>query len=297
MRISPTLGAMCLGFIDSHVHIWTSDCNGFPRLPAAAEPEPVDFTPEILLGIVQAAGVSRIVLVQVSFYGENNRYLLEAVRRYPLVFSGVPLIDHTAADAADRLRDLSAAGARGFRILPNTPPETWSGLPGMRRLWSQADQERLPICALINPKALPAVKRMCAQFPTTPLVIEHMGRIGMDGEIRDADVRALCDLAAFPETYVKVSAFHALGARQAPYLDLSGLVRRIFDAFGPQRMLWGSDAPAQLRSGHTYRGSLKLIRNDLHFLSAPDRDAILKTTAEGLFFPRPLPRGTEDIRS
>ena len=124
------------------------------------------------------------------------------------------------------------------------------------------------------------------------MVIDHLARIGMDGEIREADVRALCALAGHPRVYVKVSAFYALGARRPPYRDLAPLVHRVYDAFGARRLLWGSDAPFQLRGGHTYARSLEFAREGLGFLSAEGRAWLLGGTAEALFF-APLPREEE----
>ena len=71
--------------------------------------------------------------------------------------------------------------------------------------------EGLAMCHLVNPEALAAIDRMCERFPDTPVVIDHFARIGVDGTIRARDVDALCRLARHGKTYVKLSAFYALG--------------------------------------------------------------------------------------
>jgi predicted TIM-barrel fold metal-dependent hydrolase len=81
-----------------------------------------------------------------------------------------------------------------------------------------------------------------------------------------------------------VSAFYALGRKKAPYLDLAPLVRRVLDAFGPQRLMWASDSPFQVMGGHNYRDSIDLIRRRLEFLSPGERDWLLRKTAEQVFF-------------
>ena len=61
----------------------------------------------------------------------------------------------------------------------------------------------------------------------------------MNGEIGDSDTRLLCSLAKYTENvYVKVSAFYALGRKQSPYGDLVPLIHRVFDDYGPQRLMW-----------------------------------------------------------
>ena len=84
--------------------------------------------------------------------------------------------------------------------------------------------------------------------------------------------------------YVKVSAFYALGRKQSPYADLVPLIHRVFDDYGPRRLMWGSDCPFQVEDGHSYAGSLALVREELPFLSAEDRAWILGRTAESVFF-------------
>ena len=106
----------------------------------------------------------------------------------------------------------------------------------------------------------------------------------MDGPIRDADLSALCNLARHKHVYVKVSAFYALGKKQYPYEDLAGMIRRVRDAFGASRLMWGSDSPFQVQNGNTYAGSIELVRDRLNFLTADDRKWMLRKTAEELFF-------------
>jgi predicted TIM-barrel fold metal-dependent hydrolase len=154
----------------------------------------------------------------------------------------------------------------------------------MKIMWATGAREGLAICPLIGPDALPRLDRACASYPDTPVVIDHLARIGIDGRIRDDDVRALCGLAKHKNVYVKVSAFYALGRKQAPYADLEPLIRRTFEAFGPRRLMWGSDSPFQVENGHRYEPSIALIRETLPFLSAEDRDWILGRTAASLFF-------------
>ena len=125
---------------------------------------------------------------------------------------------------------------------------------------------------------------MCRKHPETKVIIDHLGRIGVDGEVRDADVQALCDLAAHPRVSVKVGAFYALGKKTPPYLDLSPLIRRVVQAFGTRRCMWESDCPFQVVS-QRYEDSLALVRDRLDFLSADDRAWMLSRTAEQILFP------------
>jgi predicted TIM-barrel fold metal-dependent hydrolase len=84
--------------------------------------------------------------------------------------------------------------------------------------------------------------------------------------------------------YVKVSAFYALGKKKYPYQDLSDTIRRVRDAYGAHRLMWGSDSPFQVENGNTYAGSIELVRERLDFLTSDDRKWILRKTAEQVLF-------------
>jgi predicted TIM-barrel fold metal-dependent hydrolase len=221
-----------------------------------------------------------------SFYGTDNAYMLDAIKHYPAVFSGVGILDHNAPGVRNEMIRLKTLGVRGYRITPGGQTSTWLDSAGMQAMWQCGAEKRIAICPLIGPDAILSVDRMCAKYPDTPVVIDHMARIGTDGEIRKADVDALCALASHRSVHVKVSAFYALGKKQYPYTDLIPLIQAFYDAYGSQRLMWASDSPFQVEPPHTYAGSIELVRDRLKFLSDEDRRWLLRKTAERVFFSR-----------
>ena len=275
------------GCIDAHSHVWTPDVARYPLAEgfSAAEMAPASFTPEQLLAQARPCGVDRVVLIQMSYYGFDNRYMLEAMAAAKGTFSGVAVIDHHAAQVRDTMRELKTRGVRGFRIHPKTEPvATWLSSDAMAAFWRHGADEKLAMCALVNPEALRPLDKMCQRFPQTPLVIDHFARIGVDGTVRDKDVGELCHLSRHPQTYVKISAFYALGQKKSPYLDLAPMIRRLRDAYGAQRLMWATDCPYQVENGHTYSDSIELVRSRLDFLTQDDREWLLRKTAERVFF-------------
>jgi predicted TIM-barrel fold metal-dependent hydrolase len=273
--------------IDAHVHVWTSDTARYPLSAGYRREEmvPTSFTPEQLFAHMRPCGVQRVVLVQMSFYGFDNSYMLDTIHTFPGVFSGIAVIDDSAAQPQDEMRRLKSHGVRGFRIYPrNMPVDRWLESPGLVSMWECGAVERLAMCCLVNPDALPAIDRMCEKHPETPVVIDHCGRVGMSGEIREADLVQLCRLARHKNTFVKVSAFYALGKKKSPYEDLGPMIRRLRDAFGAERLMWATDCPYQVQGEHTYRDSIELVRSRLDFLSAEDRAWLLHKTAQRVFF-------------
>ena len=273
--------------IDAHVHVWTPDTERYPLAAGFRRDEmkPPRFTPEQLFEHARPCGVGRVVLIQMSFYGFDNSYMLDTIRRFPGVYAGVAVIDDSSPDLRSQMRALARQGVRGFRIYPrNLPVDRWLDSEEMQSMWKGGADEDLAMCHLVNPDALAAIDRMCERFPNTLVVIDHFARIGVDGTIRSRDVDALCRLARHRKTYVKLSAFYALGSKKSPYDDLIPMIRRLLDAFGAERLMWATDCPYQVQEGHTYADSIGLIRDRLDGLSQGDRDWLLRRTAEKVFF-------------
>lgn len=270
--------------IDAHVHVWTDDRVRYPRATGERDYIPPRFTPEDLFVHSKPAGVTRIVLIQMSFYRFDNSYMLHCMQAYPRVFSGVGIVDDLGPAPDKDMEALARQGVRGFRIVPTGSPQKWLETPGMKAMWKKGAEKGLAMCPLVGPDALPAIDGMCAKYPDTPVVIDHLARIGADGQVRDSDVRLLCGLARHKNVNVKVSAFYALGKKKAPYTDLAPLIRRVFEDFGPRRLMWASDCPFQVQDGHRYAPSIALIREGLPFLSQDDREWILGRTAASVFF-------------
>jgi predicted TIM-barrel fold metal-dependent hydrolase len=135
----------------------------------------------------------------------------------------------------------------------------------------------------VNADALAEINRMCGVHPGATVVIDHLGRIGAEGTILESDVDALCALAAHENVNVKVSAFYALGNNKPTHEDLVPLIRRVYDAFGPDRLMWASDAPPALLT-ESYEEQITLVRDRVDFLSDSDRDKVMRDTAERVIF-------------
>jgi predicted TIM-barrel fold metal-dependent hydrolase len=237
-------------------------------------------------------------LIQMSFLGLDNSYMLDMIKLYRDRFVGTAVIDPFGADPAREMRDLLPKGVRAFRIRPSDPegkadpgrsqavklpPSRWLEPPGYASMFSEAAKTGQALSCLINPDAFSEVDRMCRRFPETTVIIDHLGRIGAGGTIEPADVEALCGLARHPRVLVKVGAFYALGKKTPPYLDLTPLIRRVVQAFGAERCMWESDCPFQVVRD-SYADSIGLVRDRLDFLTPDQKDWLLWRTAERTLF-------------
>ncbi len=277
--------------IDAHSHVWTPDLAHYPLAPGftVENMKPRSFTAEELLAICRPAGVGRVNLIQMSFYAFDNSYMLDMIKLYPERFVGTAIVDPLGPGPDEAMRALLPKGVRAFRIAPNyskLPPVRWLEPPGYAAMFAAAAQTGQALSCLIDPTAFAEVDRMCARFPGTTVIIDHLGRIGTTGTIVRQDVDALCALAKHPRVLVKVGAFYALGKKTPPYLDLAPLIQRVVAAFGARRCMWESDCPFQVVA-QKYTDSLTLVRDRLDFLSKDDKDWLLGRTAEVTLFQRP----------
>ncbi len=106
----------------------------------------------------------------------------------------------------------------------------------------------------------------------------------MNGDFPENQLKLLGLLASRPRVHLKISAFYFLGSKKPPYRELIPMIRRVYEAFGPDRLMWGSDCPYQLGGENNYKASIDLIRSGVEFLSASDRQKILRETCTRVFF-------------
>ncbi|WP_296460884.1 amidohydrolase family protein [Rubinisphaera sp.] len=273
--------------IDAHVHVWTADTESYPLGPDydKKDMQPKSFTPEELLTHTRPAGVDKIVLIQMSYYQFDNSYMLDTIAKYPDTFRGVAIIDHEQADAHETMNKLLKQGVTGFRLYANADATSqWLASKTMATMWKTAADTGQAICLLANPDALPNIEKLCRKFPKTTVVVDHFGRIGVDGTICTKDLDNLCQLAQHENVYVKTSAFYALGKKQPPYEDLGPMIKRLRNTFGAKRLMWASDCPFQVENNHTYATSLTLIKDRLGFLTDEDKKWMLYKTADQVYW-------------
>ena len=217
-RLSAASTGLETGWIDAHVHVWTPDTDQYPLDGKfnANDMQPSSFTAAELLQHCSPAGGTRIVLIQMVFYGLDHRYMFEVMREHPGVFSAVALIDYSSDQVVARAKELVKQGVRGFRLHSLGDAQQWCASPTMHQLWMAAAENNFAICPLINPQDLAHVDLLCQKFPETTVVVDHFARIGVSGTLEEDRLDELCRLARFPNVYVKASAFYALGKKEKP---------------------------------------------------------------------------------
>jgi predicted TIM-barrel fold metal-dependent hydrolase len=265
--------------IESHCHIMAADQRKYPR---DLGPHPAawvrDLSGEDFLALMDGAGVDRAVLVQAfGAYRYDNNYVADVAARYPDRFAAVCIVDAVAPDAADKLTYwVKERGVRGLRIVTWTEPETMLDDPRIEPVWRRAAELRIPVCVLTNFHQVPRLGGVLERHSELPIALDHLGMPRLDdGPLYQKE--ALFDLARFPNFYGKFSSWTIAAAAKNGEGGCADFFHRLLDAFGPQRLMWGSNFPAS--NDRTYRGFVEFAKEQLAFLSAEEQRWVFGDTA------------------
>ena len=272
---------------DAQIHVWELDRpdRPWPREQRGTPQLPDGFSAEQAIAAMDEAGVDRAVLVPPSWIGENNASALEAAAAYPRRFAVMGRIDPTAPDLAVQLSSWRAQPHMlGIRLTLHYPPMSdWLRAGTLDPLWRGCVRFGIPVMAFA-PGLPGTLAEVAARHPDLRLILDHMAvPLGTHGAEAFKNTDELLALAAHANVFVKVSAVPCYSAEPYPYRDVQPFLKRIVEAFGPRRLLWGSDLT---RLPGSYRECADLFRHELDFLSSDDREWIMgRAAAEALNWP------------
>jgi L-fuconolactonase len=260
--------------IDGQIHLWLPNTPDHPFAPNHTHSHGESYTAETALALFDEAGVTGSVIVTPSWMGTDNSYGLDAAARYPHRFVVMGRFDYAASDARERLacwRD--APGMVGIRATL-VDPLTISMFqnPANGAFWARSAALGIPLMCYA-PKALPTIADFARRNEGLRIIVDHAGRFaqGPKEEAAWEDVSHLLAMARMPNVAVKVSSLPSFTAQPYPFPILHPYIRAIYDAFGPERMIWGSDVT---RLSSTYRENIRLFSEALDFLSEEDKARI-----------------------
>lgn len=276
---APMTAAPKYRIIDPHVHIWTLNPK-YPWAKETANPPKNEASVEMLMDLMKSNDVERTVLVQYIGYRWDNSYVADTLKRFPGVFHGVSRVNPQDAAAPDHLSRLAEQGFRGVRISPGADASgDWIRGPLMPPLWRLAEQLKQPMVILTAITRMPDLQPLIDRHPDLTVVIDHMGDCPVD---QPKELDKLIALARYARVFVKVSHSWSLSKQEYPWADTFEHVKRLHAAFGPQRLMWGTDWPVCLTHG-SYAKSLTVARDEMKFLNDDDRSWILSKTIERIW--------------
>ena len=259
--------------VDAQVHVWKAESAVWLGILGLKPRIPEPFTIEMLVPLMDEAGVDRAVIVPPSWPGDRNDYGLEAARRYPSVMGRIPLKNPQSAALLPKWKE--QPGMLGVRVTFLGAAEAWLSDGTADWFWPAAEKAGLPVMFLTNGRTAEFV-RIAERHPQLALIVDHMGvraDIVKAGKLAEGIDQTLL-LAKFPNVSVKLSAAPNYSTEAYPFRDYLPQIRRLFDAYGPQRCYWGTDITNGFGRA-TYRQRITHFTEELPFLSEEDKDWVM----------------------
>lgn len=262
--------------VDAHAHVFTRDL----KLASVHRYVPdYDAKPETLIRLIKDHGFGHCVLIQPSFLGADNSFLLSVLRAHPHIFRGVTVIKPDIA--ASEIAAMHAVGCVGIRL-------NLFGLPNVdltSTAWNRVFQQIAGLGWHVE------VHAEAQRMPTllTPLrnaginvVVDHFGRPDPKLGVNDPGFKFLLDAAESRHVWIKISGAYRNGADGRGEQIALESIPLLKKSFGLDRMMWGSDWPhTQFESQENYDKAY-----DFLLRMVPDkqeRRAVLVDTPDQLF--------------
>jgi len=255
--------------VDAQVHIWPANTpeQPWPPLRKSHKNRP-SFSKDELLREMDAAGVTRAVLVPPSWQGDSNDLVLEAARLHPDRFAVMGRLAVDRPENAVVVPTVKQAGMAGLRLTVSS-----GQLAGLDWLWSAAERADVPLMINARASVMSTVKAIAGKYPGLKLAIDHFGvEGGKKDDAAFAFMPQLLEGAACPNISVKVSALPCCSTENYPYRGLHKYVKQVYDAYGPERMFWGSDLS---RLPCTYRQAVTVFTEEMPWLTTADKELIM----------------------
>lgn len=285
-----------LGYVDAHAHVFRPSSVS-PRIVDALVPAERDAPVEDLLKVMGAAAVSNVVLVPLD---GNDHYVADVVARYPGRFVGIAVATEAEQGLTDR-DPVDALLSRRARFPFVALRTSWLGHPGepiqsspMFPALQRMAEDGIALWSYVAPDQLSLLEALIQRLPELRVVLNHLGftphdmwvddvaRPRFDAALPPSLVDRICTLSGFPNVYLMVSGHYALSETDPPYQDLHHATRRLADAFGAERLLWGSDYP-WIRNVPGYNATQDVVKTILPHFSDEALERVLGGTARSLF--------------
>ncbi len=229
--------------IDSQVHAYERNRPDRPWSTFLEGPDEV--TGDDMVAAMDAVGVDGALLISpFRLYGNDASYVLEVYAKHPGRFGLIKPFDSQSEAVADEIAEWAGtAGVVGARVML-ADQEFEPDDPGLNRLFTAGAQAGIPVNVMASGK-LPLLRELARRNPKTQVVIDHVGLaqpfVPPAPPEPFADLATVVSLAELDNVAVKISGACTLSHEPFPFPDIWEPLGKVFDAFGFDRCLWGTD--------------------------------------------------------
>ncbi len=271
--------------IDAHQHFWEVGRFSYPWMPQPPSVLCRNYLPENLEPILSRNRFAGTVAVQATHDVNETEWLLKLAGTYPSirgVVGWVNLTDPGVGHILDRLqRNPSFKGVR--HMVQDEPDTEWLLREDVIRGLVEVQSRDLAYDLLIHPRHLPTIPRLVDRVPRLRMVIDHIAKPPIASGQTEGWEKDMARVACIPHVFAKLSgmiteADHAGWQVQ----DLRPFVQHVYQAFGADRLMFGSDWPVCLLAG-TWKEVLAAFTQALGALPVPTREKLLGGTASAFY--------------
>ncbi|HUN51784.1 MAG TPA: amidohydrolase family protein [Candidatus Sulfotelmatobacter sp.] len=258
--------------VDAQIHLWGT---GLPS--NLSHRQVTAFTPEEAIGLMDEGGVDAAVIHPPGWDPGSTDMAFRAVRDYPgrfAIMGSLPLDQAASRERIARWRD--QPGMLGLRyVFLHDPARQWLHEGRLEWLWAAAEAAGVPI-AMLATDSLKELGSVAERHPGLRLTIDHLGGRGGLTTLKDAAAMThmpeLLALAKFPNVAVKATGAPGYSSEAYPFPAMHVWLRQIYDAFGPERMFWGTDITKMPCS---WRQCVSMFTEALPWLGERDKQLVM----------------------
>jgi L-fuconolactonase len=260
--------------LDSHQHFWHYSPTEHTWMTDQMQALKQDFLPQDLKPLLDSIQFNGCIAVQARQNLEETRWLLELAEQYPLIKGVVGWVDLRSERLSEQLQRFAQhpklLGVR--HVVHDEPDDNFMLRPDFRRGIAQLLDFNLTYDLLLFPKHLQVASELVKEFPQQPFVLDHLAKPKIAEQLFSPWKEDLHQLATFPNVFCKLSGMVTetnwkrwRPADFHPYLDV------VFEAFGPTRLMIGSDWPVCTLSAE-YAPMMNIV---MDYLPKDSKNAIL----------------------
>ena len=254
--------------VDAQIHLWRND-----KAPPHHWRAP--FRIEDALREMDAAGVERAINCPAFWDPDANEYAVEAARLHPDRFATLGWFSLTREpDGSFIDRWIEQPGMLGLRFITVMPEQVALFTSGrLDWIWEAADRLGISVGLMAGPDLYGHIGLVAERYPGMRLQIDHLG-VGPFSKLPEAmdHLKQLLALARHPNIAVKATGVPSMATDAYPFASTHPSLRRIFDAFGPRRMFWGTDFT---RMRCSWRECITAFTEELDWLQGDDLDLVM----------------------
>lgn len=267
--------------IDAHQHFWTYNEKEFAWIDDSMAPLQRNFTPEDLEPELKRNKIDVCIAVQTRQTLEETHYLLDLAAKHPIIAGVVGWVDLRSPEVHSQLKALATnpklVGIR--HIVQAEPDDRFLLQPDFLRGIAHLEEFNFAYDILIYPKHLPAAIEFVERFPRHRFVLDHLAKPLIKDKIFEPWTQQICELANFPNVYCKLSGM----VTEAHWInwkadDLTRYMDIAMAAFGPDRLMYGSDWPVCLVAA-PYSRVFEAVKNYVTTRAPNSLEAILGENA------------------